>query len=308
LDFDVIMIVGAAFVAVTATAIVAGQAFVNRAQLSRRLMAGAAAPEVKQRQEARRQEVELTTKATESRLGIEGDVRLKLRRELVRAGFFGPEAVKYFMIWRLCAILILPAAALAATQAPGVPEMSARSVLAAVTVGGLLGIFGPGAYLSRRRNRLIREYRAIFPDLLDLLIVCVSAGLSIEAAIDRVRLQLGKRSPALGYNLTLLGAEMRAGRSVVDALNSMADRLSLDEATSFVAVLRHSVELGADISESLRVFSDEMRDKRILRAEEVANMVPAKIVVPLTVGIFPVIMVIMVVPPALRLITAMKWG
>jgi len=105
-----------------------------------------------------------------------------------------------------------------------------------------------------------------------------------------------------------LGAEMRAGRSVVDALNSMADRLSLDEATSFVAVLRHSVELGADISESLRVFSDEMRDKRILRAEEVANMVPAKIVVPLTVGIFPVIMVIMVVPPALRLITAMKWG
>jgi tight adherence protein C len=101
---------------------------------------------------------------------------------------------------------------------------------------------------------------------------------------------------------------MRAGRSVVDALNSLADRLSLEEAASFVAVLRHSVELGADVSESLRVFSDEMRDKRILRAEEVANMVPAKIVLPLTLGIFPVIMTIMIVPPALRLMSAFKWG
>ena len=90
-----------------------------------------------------------------------------------------------------------------------------------------------------------------FPDLLDLLTVCVTAGLTVEASFERIRDRLSKRSRALGHNIELMGAEMRAGRSSVDALGAFADRLGLDEAASFVAVLRHSVELGGDVATTL---------------------------------------------------------
>jgi len=103
----------------------------------------------------------------------------------------------------------------------------------------------------------------------------------------------------------MMGAEMRAGRSTIDALNSLADRLDLDEARSFVLVLRQSVELGSDVAESLRVFSDEMRDKRVIRAEESANKLPVKMVVPLGLFIFPVILMVVMLPLALRVMAAL---
>ena len=134
--------------------------------------------------------------------------------------------------------------------------------------------------------------------------VCVSAGLSVEASFDRLKGQLAKRSPALGKNLDLMGAEMRAGRSSVEALQSFADRFNLDEASSFVAVLRHSAELGGDVAASLRVFSDEMRDKRMILAETQANKLPVKMVLPMALGIFPVILLIVMLPVALKLATA----
>jgi tight adherence protein C len=112
---------------------------------------------------------------------------------------------------------------------------------------------------------------------------------------------LAKRSRALGANLEIMGAERRAGRSSVEALNSLADRLIVDEAASFVAVLRHSFELGGDVAESLRVFSDEMRDKRMLRAEEEANKLSVKMVGPLAGFIFPVVLLIVMLPVVLKL-------
>ena len=158
----------------------------------------------------------------------------------------------------------------------------------AASVG--LGVLGPDAYLSRRQSWQIAEYRLNFPDLLDLLTVCVTAGLTVEASFERIRDRLSKRSPALGYNIELMGAEMRAGRSSVDALSAFADRLGLEEASSFVAVLRHSVELGGDVAATLREFSEDMRSKRMLLAEKKANELPVKMVVPLAVGIFPIIL------------------
>ena len=95
-----------------------------------------------------------------------------------------------------------------------------------------------------------------------------------------------KRSWALGRNIELMGAEMRAGRSSVDALSAFADRLGLEEAASFVAVLRHSVELGGDVATTLREFSEDMRSKRMLLAEKKANELPVKMVIPLALGHF----------------------
>jgi tight adherence protein C len=105
-------------------------------------------------------------------------------------------------------------------------------------------------------------------------------------------------------NLLLMGAETRAGRSTIDALASFADRLGLDEARSFVATLRQSVELGSNVADGLRAFSDEMRDKRLLRAEEHANQLPVKMVLPLGICIFPVILMVVLLPIGVKLVAA----
>jgi tight adherence protein C len=177
-----------------------------------------------------------------------------------------------------------------------------------VSVAFLIGIAGPDFYLVRRKRALAQCYRQEFPDLLDLLVVCVDAGLSLEAAFGRVTGEISKRSHELGMHLEIMGAEMRAGRSTVEALVSLADRLGLDEASSFVAMLRQSIELGSDIGDALRVFSDEMRDKRLLRAEEKANKLSVKMVIPLGLFIFPVVLLVTILPVMIKLMKAIGNG
>ena len=142
--------------------------------------------------------------------------------------------------------------------------------------------------------------------MLDLLVVCVDAGLSLEAGFDRLSKEMVKTHRSLGMNLLVFGAEVRAGRASTEALGALAERLGLDEARSFVGMLRQSIELGTDVGNALRVFSDEMRDKRLLRAEERANQLPVKMVLPLGLFIFPVILMVVMVPVIIRLTSMMK--
>jgi tight adherence protein C len=170
----------------------------------------------------------------------------------------------------------------------------------------LLGVAGPDAYLARRRGKLHVGFRIAFPDMVDLLVVCIDAGLSLEAALDRISSEVTRQNRHLGANLQIMGAEMRAGRSTIDALSSLADRLGLEEARSLAAMLRQSIELGTDVGDALRVFSEEMRDRRLLRAEERANQLPVKMIGPLGLFIFPVILGIAMVPVIIRLLAVLK--
>jgi tight adherence protein C len=138
-----------------------------------------------------------------------------------------------------------------------------------------------------------------------MLVVCIDAGLSLDAAFGRIGPEVSKQSHAMGMNLAILGNETRAGRSMADALEGFADRLNLDEARAFVIMLRQSLELGTDIGDALRVFSDEMRGKRLLRAEATANKLPVKMVLPLGACIFPVILMVIMVPVIIRLMSIM---
>jgi tight adherence protein C len=238
------------------------------------------------------------------RFGIDDSLRGKLRRELIQAGYFKNDAVNYYIFSRLVAVIILPLLSYIVVEA-FLPGLGQLLKLAVVSISALLAIVGPDAYLARRKRMLAQQYRLVFPDLLDLLVVCVDSGLSLEAALDRITGEMVKQNRPLGLNLMMMGAEMRAGRSTIDALNSLADRLDLDEARSFVLVLRQSVELGSDVAESLRIFSDEMRDKRIIRAEENANKLPVKMVAPLGLFIFPVILMVVMLPLALRVMAVL---
>ncbi len=291
----------ACFLAVAGVVFVAGRHLETRVELRRRLPAGATAADSQAPSPQSALGALVTETFTEERFGVDSNLRQKLRRDLLRAGFFGPYAIRYYVFSRFCTVVVLPMAVflLCEILAPG---MSLVFLIVTVAIAVGIGVFGPDAYLSRRQNGLMHEYRLIFPDLLDLLNVCISAGLSVEASFDRVRDHIAKRNRSLGRNIELMGAEMRAGRSTVEALNSFADRLGLDEAAAFVAVLRHSVELGGDIAASLRVFSEDMRVKRMLLAEKKANELPVKMVMPLALGIFPVILTIVLLPVIVKLV------
>jgi tight adherence protein C len=246
----------------------------------------------------------VSTYFNEKRFGVEGSVRTKLRRELVRAGYFRPDAINYYIFARMAVALILPTVAYLLTEQL-LTSAEWYLKLAVVAVAIMLGVLGPDAYIARRQRKLQQGFRMVFPDMLDLLVVCVDAGLSLEGALDRISGEITRQNRHLGNNLLLMGAEMRAGRSTIDALGSLADRIGIDEARSLVAMLRQSIELGTDVGDALRVFSDEMRDRRLLRAEERANQLPVKMVGPLGLFIFPVILGLVLLPVAIRLFTAL---
>ena len=138
---------------------------------------------------------------------------------------------------------------------------------------------------------------------MDLLVVCADAGLSMEASLDRVGRELGDSYPSLCANLHMTNLEIRAGRTMTEALEHLSDRLGLEEARSFSTLITQSEELGSSITEALRVYSDDMRHKRLSRAEEKAYALPAKLSVPLMLFVFPVLFVVILLPVFVRLYT-----
>jgi tight adherence protein C len=298
---SLVFIVLMAFAAVTGLVFVAGQYFVTEARVQQRI-----APREHSSRNAKLADglnAMVVRYFDEKRFKVEGPVRSKLRLELQRAGFFHPNAINYYIFARLAAVVVIALLTyVALITFLGSASALVKFLMIAVTT--TVAILGPDAYIARRQRTLQEQYGTAFPDLLDLMVVCVDAGLSLEASLDRISHEMVKRNRALGMNLMLLGAETRAGRSTIDALGSFADRLGLNEARSFVATLRQSIELGSDIGDALVVFSEDMRDKRLLRAEERANRLPVTMVIPLGVFIFPVILMVILLPIAIRLMSA----
>jgi tight adherence protein C len=305
IDLAPILIPAFSFAAVAAVAIVAGNYVALQARMRRRLPTARMPIDMSKESSFQSLHGFVVRHFDAKRLGIDGVIRDKLRRDLIRAGYFRSYAVNYYVLARLGAVVLLPiityaSVELARPDAPGMLKVALVSVVA------LIAILGPDAYLARRQRQLAVHYRQIFPDLLDLLVICIAAGLSLEAAFDRVRGEVFKQSRELGNSLEMMGAEMRAGRSTIEALESFADRLGLDEAASFNTMLRQSLELGSDIGEALRIFSEDMRDRRLLRAEEAANKLSVKMILPLGLFIFPVVLLVVMLPVVIKLMTVLR--
>jgi tight adherence protein C len=306
LDSIPLLVALLSFGTVTALAFVVGQQVWAQSQIQRRLAAPTELSASAGLHRSKALDAFITRYFHERRFGVDESLRGKLRRELVKAGFFRNDAINYYIFFRLAAVVVLPTLAYVLIHAFA-PSAGLSWLLKfmVVAVAMMVAVLGPDAYLARRHRMLMRQYRQTFPDLLDLLVVCVDSGLSLEAALDRITREILKQNRYLGSNLLMLGAEVRAGRSTVEALASFAERLGIDEARSFVLVLRQSVELGSDIGDALRVFSDDMRDRRLLLAEENANKLPVKMVFPMALLIFPVIMGMIMLPLALRVLAVL---
>src|SRR5213075_617341 len=199
------------------------------------------------------------------------------------------------------AVAAVTLAALAFLAAPYVLRDDSGMFWPVVMMGCILGYFMPSVYLSRRIAGRQVEHRTGFPDFMDLLVVCADAGLSMEAALDRVGRELADSYRSLSANIHMATLEMRAGRTLSETLDHLADRLGLEEARSFATLLQQSEKLGSSLTEALRVYSDDMRHKRMSRAEEKAYSLPAKLSVPLTLCVFPVVIIVILLPVYVRL-------
>jgi tight adherence protein C len=222
-----------------------------------------------------------------------------LRRRLTQAGFLDPRAPVFFLLARVV-LAIVPALFVFAVFPLVFPE-SVKMFWPAVWIAGMVGYFAPNVVVNRRIVTRRSEHRAGFPDFMDLLVVCANAGLSMDAALTRVGRELADSYPSLSANIYMATLEMRAGRSLSDALEHLGERLGLDEARSFATLLQQSEEFGSNLSDALRVYSDDMRHKRLSSAEEKAHSLPAKLSVPLMLCVFPVVLIIIMLPVFVRL-------
>ena len=229
-----------------------------------------------------------------------GDAKI-LRRRLIQAGIFDARAVAFFFVARTVLAIGLAFAAFAVlpmfwTQKPTVFWLC-------VILGGIIGYIGPSFYIDRRIAKNKDEHRSGFPDFMDLMVVCADSGLAMEAGIERVGRELGDTYPSLCANIHMTNLEIRAGKSMTEALEHFGDRLGLEEARAFATLIQQSAELGSSITEALRVYSDDMRHKRLSRAEEKAYSLPAKLSLPMMICIFPTIFVVILLPVVVRLYT-----
>jgi len=222
----------------------------------------------------------------------------ELRRRLLQAGFLDTRAPVLFFLARAIAAVVLALGAFLLMPMLLKPE---SPMWPSLWIGGLAGYFAPSVYLSRRIAGRQVEHRTGFPDFMDLLVVCADAGLSMEAALDRVGRELADSYRSLSANVHMATLEMRAGRTLSETLDHLADRLGLEEARSFATLLQQSEKLGSSLTEALRVYSDDMRHKRLSRAEEKAYSLPAKLSVPLTLCVFPVVIIVIMLPVYVKL-------
>jgi tight adherence protein C len=224
----------------------------------------------------------------------------RLRLKLIQAGYMKPNAVGNYFLARFAMFFGFAFLAFIVERWLG-RDATTFSRWTFVIMAGGAGYFMTGLFLAMQIRKKRREYRNGFPDFMDLMIVCSDAGMSMEAGIERVSKELAVTYPSLSQNLQLVSLELRAGRRLDDALRSLSDRLSLDEVRSFATLLQQSKELGTSLSGALRVFSDEMRHKRMSLAEEKAHALPAKMSVPVTVCILPVVLMIAIIPIIVKL-------
>jgi tight adherence protein C len=224
--------------------------------------------------------------------------RNKMRRELALAGFDHPAAPAMYVIGRFVIAAGLPTIFVFSQTISATPIRGMLFVVIAVGLA-IAGLILPRAFVENRINARKTEIENEFPDALDLMVVCVEAGLGMEGAIVRVGDETHESHPRISFEFQMVSLELRAGRTRAEALRHMADRCQVEMINSFVALMIQTDALGGSIAQTLRTYSAEMRTHRMLRAEEKAMRLPVLLTVPLVLFILPTIMGAVMLPPVI---------
>ena len=226
-----------------------------------------------------------------------------LRRKLIAAGYTATHAPRVYSLVRLVMVLGLPVVLLGFYWLVGASPSIMRLYLS-VMIAAALGLYIPNLFIRARASSRQKDIINGFPDALDLMLVCVEAGLGLEAAFARVGMEMTTSHPRLAEQLGAVVLELRAGRSREDALRRMADRAGADEIRAFATLLIQSTKLGSSIAQTLRIYASEMRERRRMRAEEKAHRLPVLLSIPLVACMLPVMIGVMMLPAAIRVVRA----
>jgi tight adherence protein C len=175
-------------------------------------------------------------------------------------------------------------------------EVSTQKMIMYTVGPGGAGYYLPQYWITRRVEERKEQITAGFPDSLDMMLVCVEAGQSLEQSIVRVARELRASYPALADEFDVVAYEMKAGKDKTTVLNDMGERCGVQDVASFVTVLVQSAAFGTSIADALRVYASEMRDKRVMRAEEAANKLPTKMTLATMMLTVPPLLIILVGP------------
>jgi tight adherence protein C len=227
------------------------------------------------------------TNQARSRLGTHSDT--KMLRRFTEAGLYEPYVADLFF----CAQV------LGAILGCVLGSFAGSSPIFWVLAGGGVGFLAPDFWLTTRQRRRRKRLQRSVPDLVDLLVICVGAGLGLDQALLRVTGELRLSHPDLSDELTRVLLERNVGASRIDAWRALAERTQLEEITSFVSMLAETDRFGSPITAALSQFSDELRTRRRQRAEEAAAKTKVKIIFPLVLCIFPCIFLVLLVPAVL---------
>jgi tight adherence protein C len=222
-----------------------------------------------------------------------------ISRRLHQAGYRGNRAVRIFWGLRifLCIAFGFGGLFMALTS-----QAAMSDLLLLTAAGAAVGYMLPFLTVFRKSRARVLEMRETLPDTLDLIVVCVEAGMGVDAALNRVGREQNSQKLALGEEMLLATQEMQAGASRKDALLRLADRVGIDEFKALVTFLTQTEEMGGSIARSLRVYAETMRDKRSQAAEEAARKTVIKLIFPLVFFILPAIFIILLGPPGLGII------
>lgn len=223
---------------------------------------------------------------------------LKLR--FAQAGWRLPLALQIFFTCKTLLTLLLSVAGwLVLNASDGAPGGMARPAL--VMLAAALGYYMPDGVLKLRIQRRQMQLMHAFPDALDLLRLCVQAGLGLDAAIERVGREMRHARPVLSEELALTGLALRAGASRADALRHLSQRVGIKDIDALVVMLIQADRFGTSVSESLQVYADALRTQRRLRAEEAAAKLPVKLLIPLIFCVFPALLTVLLGPVVVTL-------
>ena len=224
-----------------------------------------------------------------------------LRRRFMNAGYRNPRAPLLFFAAKTLLTFALPALLLLLLPVVPAQLTGGKWLLPALIILAGIGYFLPNFVLERLIIVRQREIFEGFPDAIDLMTVCVEAGLGLDAALARVGTEIKLQSKTLAEELHLVTLELRAGSSRERALRNLALRTHVDEIDTLAAMLIQADRFGTSIAESLRVHSDGLRTKRRQRAEEAGAKIPTKLLFPLIFCIFPAMMLVLLGPAVINI-------
>lgn len=236
--------------------------------------------------------------------------RQGLKERLERAGLRSERALVLLYTAKVLMIVLAPITMVVVAVTYSEKVSSAMLFLLALgsaAAGWLL----PNMYIEKRFQNRRRTMLESLPDALDLLVSCTEAGMGLNAALERVAEQMPSSSSDLAEELQLVNVEIRAGIDRSVALRNLAERTGLDELRGLVALINHSMRFGTGIAETLRIYSEEFRDRRMQRAEELGAMVGTKLIFPLIFCIFPSFFLVAIGPAIIgvaRAISASNFG